>query len=67
MVLGLLLHEQVHRLGLRSKYGDWIVNLLVAYPIMFTTVEDYAKVHLSHHKYFFTRRDPDFIRKSGKD
>lgn len=67
MVLGLLLHEQVHRLGLRNKYGDWIVNIFVAYPIVVTTVEDYAKVHLMHHKYFFTRQDPDFIRKSGKD
>ncbi|TXI26098.1 MAG: fatty acid desaturase [Nitrosomonas sp.] len=67
MVLGLLLHEQVHRLGLRNKYGDWIVNLLVAYPIVVTTVEDYAKVHLMHHKYFFTKQDPDFVRKSGDE
>lgn len=67
MVLGLLLHEQVHRVGLRNRYGDWVVNILVAYPIIFTTVEDYAKAHLMHHKYFFTKQDPDFIRKSGKD
>ena len=43
MVLGLLLHEQVHRVGLLNQYGDWVVNILVAYPIIFTTVEDYAK------------------------
>jgi fatty acid desaturase len=67
MVFGLLLHEQVHRLGLRGKYGDWIVNVLAVYPLFATTVEDYAKVHLSHHKYFFTSKDPDFIRKSGED
>lgn len=67
MVLGLLLHEQVHRLGIRGKYGDWIVNALCVYPLLATTVEDYAKVHLSHHKYFMTDRDPDFIRKSGPD
>ncbi len=66
-VLGLMLHEQVHRLGLRGKYGDWLVNLLAAYPILFTTVEDYAKVHLMHHKYFFTGRDPDHLRKSGPE
>ncbi len=67
LVLGLLLHEQVHRLGLRGKYGDWWVNVLVAYPIFFTTVEDYAKVHLMHHKYFFTPRDPDHLRKCGPE
>jgi fatty acid desaturase len=67
MVFGLLIHEQVHRLGLRGRYGDWIANALVAYPIFATTVEDYAKVHLSHHKYFMTRKDPDFLRKSGDE
>ena len=67
MVFALLLHEQVHRLGLRTKYGDWIVNIFVVYPLIATTVEDYAKVHLSHHKYFMTDRDPDFLRKSGHE
>jgi fatty acid desaturase len=54
MVLALLLHGQVHRLGLRSKYGDWLVNVLAVYPLFVTSVESYAKAHLSHHKYFFT-------------
>lgn len=67
MVLGILLHDQVHRLGLRGKYGDWIANCIVGYPLFATTVEDYAKIHLSHHKYFMTQKDPDFIRKSGKE
>lgn len=67
MVLGLLMHEQVHRLGLRTRRGDWWVNLLAVYPLGVTTVEDYAAVHLSHHKYFFTEKDPDFRRKSGHD
>lgn len=67
MVLGLLLHDQVHRLGLRGKYGDWIANSIVGYPLFATTVEDYAKIHLTHHKYFMTQKDPDFIRKSGEE
>lgn len=67
IVMALLLHEQVHRLGLRGKYADWIVNTFVAYPMVVTTVEDYAQIHLAHHKYFFTDKDPDFIRKSGLD
>lgn len=66
-VLALLLHEQVHRLGMRSKYADWIINVCAVYPLFVTTVEDYAKVHLSHHAYFFTKNDPDFIRKSGDE
>lgn len=66
-VFALLLHEQVHRLGLRTKHADWIVNVLAVFPLLVTTVEDYAKVHLSHHKYFFTARDPDFVRKSGDE
>jgi fatty acid desaturase len=67
MVFGLLLHEQVHRLGLRGKYADWLVNALAVYPLFATTVENYAKVHLMHHKYFMTRRDPDFVRKAGPE
>lgn len=67
MALALLLHEQVHRLGMRSKYADWFVNVCAVYPLFVTTVEDYAKVHLSHHKYCFTNKDPDFIRKSGEE
>jgi fatty acid desaturase len=67
MALALLLHEQVHRLGLRSKYADWMINVFAVYPLFVTTVEDYAKVHLSHHKYCFTKDDPDFLRKSGEE
>ncbi len=65
-ILGLLIHEQVHFLGFRGPWGDNIANLLAAYPIGIT-VEDYAKVHLSHHKNYFTEEDPDFLRKSGVD
>ncbi|NRF71363.1 fatty acid desaturase [Aquincola sp. S2] len=67
MVFGLLMHEQVHRLGARSRFADWWINVFAVYPLLVTTVEDYAAVHLSHHKYFFTDKDPDFVRKSGPD
>lgn len=65
-VLGLLMHEQVHMLGLRGRFGDSLANMLVAYPLG-VTVEGYARVHLSHHQHYFSDRDPDFTRKSGPD
>ena len=64
-ILALLVHEQVHFLGLRGRYADSIVNVLAAYPFIGFTLENYAGVHLAHHKYFFTEEDPDFLRKSG--
>jgi fatty acid desaturase len=64
-LLGLLVHEQVHRLGSRGRYGDLITNLFAAYPLLVLTVEGYAQVHLAHHKYFYTEKDPDYGRKSG--
>lgn len=66
-ILGLLVHEQSHCLGFKAKYGDPIVNFLCAYPLMVLTVEGYSQVHLLHHKYFFTDRDPDIIRKTGEE
>jgi fatty acid desaturase len=66
-VLGLLVHDQAHCLGFPARPGDLIANLLAGYPLLVLTVEGYAQVHLSHHKYFFTERDPDFLRKSGSE
>jgi fatty acid desaturase len=66
-ILGLLVHEQAHCLGFKPRFGDPFVNLVAAYPLLLLTVEGYAKVHLTHHKYFFTERDPDHLRKSGDD
>ena len=66
-VLGLLVHEQAHRLGFKGKFGDLFVNLFAAYPLLVLTVEDYAQVHLAHHRDYFTDKDPDFLRKSGPD
>lgn len=73
--LGLLVHEQTHLgLGGRSgdtsfigRYGDWICNLLCAYPLLVLSVEGYAKVHLTHHSIYFKDGDPDHARKSGPE
>lgn len=64
-ILGLLVHEQCHRLGGKSAWFDHLSNLLVAYPLFAISIEGYRKVHLSHHRYFFTGKDPDFVRKQG--
>jgi len=66
-ILGLLVHEQAHCLGFRARYGDLFVNLVAAYPLLVLTVHGYAQVHLSHHKFYFTNKDPDFLRKSGTE
>ena len=66
-VLGLLVHDQAHRLGFKGKYADLFVNLFAAYPLIVLTVEDYAQVHLAHHRDYFTEKDPDYLRKSGPD
>jgi fatty acid desaturase len=31
------------------------------------SVEGYAQVHLRHHRYYFTHKDPDFLRKRGPE
>lgn len=66
-ILALLIHEQTHYLGLRSRLGDSVVNCLASYPLLAVTVESYAKIHLAHHRFYFTSRDPDFRRKQGVD
>lgn len=66
-LLGLMIHEQTHYLGLKGKYGDWIANLLVAYPLLAMSIEGYAKIHLRHHRYYFSQQDPDFLRKQGPE
>ena len=65
-VLGLLVHEQAHMLGLRGRFGDMFVNLFAGYPLLILTVEGYAQVHLAHHRNYFKPNDPDFARKSGE-
>ncbi|MEQ9060875.1 MAG: fatty acid desaturase [Gammaproteobacteria bacterium] len=64
-VFGLLIHEQTHRCGFKGKYGDWIANLVAGYPLLVLSVEGYGKVHLAHHRDYFTEKDPDFVRKQG--
>lgn len=66
-IMALLIHEQTHYLGLDFKFGDAIVNIFAGYPLVAVTVEDYANIHLRHHRNYFTLSDPDFLRKSGSD
>jgi fatty acid desaturase len=63
-VLGLLMHEQCHRLGFYSKKGDLLCNIAVCYPLL-VTLDGYRRVHLAHHQNYFTDRDPDYVRKQG--
>ena len=65
--LGLMMHEQAHYLGLKSRWGDLITSLLVCYPLLVVNVAGYARIHLTHHRFFFTDKDPDIIRKAGRD
>jgi fatty acid desaturase len=66
-VLGLLIHEQAHHLGLNLKCGDWIANIFCGYPLIGISVENYSNLHLTHHRRYFTKEDPDFVRKNGID
>jgi fatty acid desaturase len=66
-ILALLVHEQTHYLGFNTRHGDWIANLLVAYPLLAVSIESYAKIHLRHHRHYFSQEDPDFLRKNGPD
>ena len=65
-VLGLLNHEQVHRLGHHSKVGDFLTNIFCAFPILIT-LQGYRHVHLTHHRKYFTEEDPDYLRKQGSE
>lgn len=65
-ILALLMHEQCHRIGFRSKWGDYLCNFTCAYPLL-VSVEGYRRVHLAHHQCFFTDKDPDYRRKQGKE
>ncbi len=66
-ILGLLVHEQTHYTGIKTANGDLFVNLFAGYPLLVMNVENYAKIHLAHHRHFFTDADPDFVRKNGAD
>jgi fatty acid desaturase len=65
-VLALLVHEQVHKLGINSKAGDHITNLIAGFWLLLS-VEGYRKIHLAHHVHYFTEKDPDFLRKQGEE
>jgi len=62
-----LIHEQAHCLAFKSKYGDYFVNFFVAYPLLIATVDGYAQVHMAHHRFFLSDKDPDLQRKCGEN
>jgi fatty acid desaturase len=66
-MLAILTHEQVHGMAYKHRFADLLVNLFCAYPLLVLTTEGYAQVHLAHHRYYFTDKDPDHQRKSGVD
>jgi fatty acid desaturase len=65
-ILGLLMHEQCHRIGFRSRLGDYLCNFTCACPLLIT-LEGYRRVHLAHHQCYFTGADPDYRRKQGRE
>jgi fatty acid desaturase len=57
--LGIMAHEGVHYLVLRSKrWNDLLSNLLCAYPLTYS-IEGYRTNHLEHHRWLETPRDPE--------
>lgn len=66
-IFGLLVHDQAHKLGIKGRKGDIFTNIFAAYPLLVLSVENYARTHLTHHKYYFTNSDPDHHRKSGPE
>jgi fatty acid desaturase len=54
--LGNGLHEAVHH-NLKNRKSDFVASMLTAYPIGLTM--GYRRVHLLHHRYLGTDRDPD--------
>jgi fatty acid desaturase len=54
--LGNGLHEAVHH-NLRNRKSDRLASLVTAYPIGLTMA--YREVHLKHHRYLGTERDPE--------
>lgn len=62
---GCLLHEAAHYRIIRDrKAGDWLGDLLLAWPIL-ATVDGYRMNHLAHHQHTNTEDDPDWSSKLG--
>jgi fatty acid desaturase len=65
-ILALLMHEQTHRIGFKSAIGDVLCNFTCAYPLLIS-LEGYRRVHMAHHRHYFTQKDPDYLRKQGEE
>ena len=60
--LGVHAHDAAHGLLFRSRpLNDLVGELLLAWPI-FTSLAGYRLLHLPHHRYLNTDRDPDWYR-----
>ncbi len=57
--LAILMHEGAHGLVLNDrKWNDRVTQWLTAYPIL-SDVQVYRMYHLQHHRYTWTKNDPD--------
>lgn len=62
----ILMHDASHyRLLPNRRWNDLVSNWFLAYPMLVTT-ESYRDNHLAHHLHLNSEKDPDWVRKQGK-
>lgn len=65
--LGILGHEAVHYRLFNSKtLNDWVADLFIAWPLLFTT-SHFRSAHFRHHNHLGTLKDPDRTRRAGNE
>lgn len=64
--LAILMHDASHYRFLKNKkWNDIVTNLSTMY-LLFSSIENYRKNHLTHHRNLNTEEDPDWFAKLGK-